>query len=162
MLVGHPNHGRCKATGRAVAFVQNESINFMRSDKTSHQRDDVRFRVLRLLERRPNASQREIAEELGVSLGTINFCMKALIQKGHLKVANFKASKNKLGYIYVLTPEGIAYRAQLTAGFIHRKMVEFEAIRAELEQLLGERSKRPCGPYAETGLRRHALRTNKD
>lgn len=110
----------------------------MVSDKIAQQREDVHFRVLRLLETRPDASQREIAEELGVSLGAINFCVKALIDKGHIKLANFKASKNKLGYVYALTPEGIANRAQLAAGFIRRKMAEFEAIQAELEQLQGE------------------------
>ena len=110
----------------------------MASNKIAQQREDVHFRVLRLLECRPDASQREIAEELGVSLGAINFCVKALIDKGHIKLANFKASKNKLGYVYVLTPEGIAHRAQLAAGFIKRKMAEFEAIQAELEQLRRE------------------------
>jgi len=110
----------------------------MVSDKITKQREDVHFRVLRLLESRPDASQREIAEELGVSLGAINFCVKALIGKGHIKLANFKASKNKLGYVYVLTPEGISHRTQLAAGFIERKMAEYEAIRAELEKLRGE------------------------
>lgn len=110
----------------------------MASDKIAQQREDVYFRVLRLLESRPDASQREIAEELGVSLGAINYCVKALINKGHIKLANFKASKNKLGYVYVLTPEGIAHRAQLAAGFIKRKIAEFEAITAEIEQLRAE------------------------
>lgn len=117
----------------------------MVSDKIAQQREDVHFRVLRLLESRPDASQREIAEELGVSLGAINFCVKALIYKGHIKLANFKASKNKLGYVYVLTPEGIAHRAQLAAGFIKRKMAEFEAIQAELDQLRGEFAEDPAG-----------------
>lgn len=110
----------------------------MVSEKIAKQREDVHFRVLRLLERQPDVSQREIAEELGVSLGSINFCVKALIDKGHIKLANFKASKNKLGYVYVLTPEGIAHRAQLAAGFIKRKIAEFEAIQAELDELRGE------------------------
>ena len=107
----------------------------MVSDKITQQREDVNFRVLRFLESRPDASQREIADELGVSLGAINFCIKALIEKGQVKLANFKASKNKLGYVYVLTPEGIAHRSYLAAGFIARKMNEYEAIRSELEQL---------------------------
>jgi EPS-associated MarR family transcriptional regulator len=115
----------------------------MASDKLTKQREDVHFRVLRLLESRPDASQREIAEELGVSLGAINFCVKALIDKGHIKLANFKASKNKLGYVYVLTPEGILHRTQLAAGFIERKMAEYEAIRAELEELHGEFAQQP-------------------
>jgi EPS-associated MarR family transcriptional regulator len=110
----------------------------MGSDKITRQREDMDFRLLRLLEIRPDASQREMAEELGVSLGAINFCVQALINKGHIKLANFKASKNKLGYVYVLTPEGVAKRASLAAGFIKRKVAEYEAIRADLEQLRGE------------------------
>lgn len=110
----------------------------MVSDKITRLREDVNFRVLRLLESHPDASQREIAEELGVSLGAINFCVKALVDKGHIKLANFKASKNKLGYVYILTPEGIAHRAHLAAGFIKRKMNEFEAIQTELAQLKAE------------------------
>ncbi len=94
--------------------------------------------MLRLIEKRPDASQREIAEELGVSLGAVNFCVKALLDKGHVKLANFKASKNKLGYVYVLTPEGIAHRASLAARFIERKMAEYDAIQAELEELKSE------------------------
>lgn len=116
----------------------------MASKKIAQQREDVHFRVLRLLESRPDASQREIAEELGVSLGAINFCVKALIDKGHIKLANFKASKNKLGYVYVMTPEGLAHRAQLAAGFIKRKIAEFEAIQAELEQLQAEFAEDPA------------------
>lgn len=71
-------------------------------------------------------------------MGRSIFCVKAPIHKGHIKLANFKASKDKLDYVFVLTPEGIAYRTQLAAGFIKRKMSEFEAIQAELEQLRGE------------------------
>lgn len=138
MLVDLSSHGRCRVTRRAVALVRAVSVDPMVSNKIAQQREDVHFRVLRLLESRPDASQREIAEELGVSLGSINFCVKALIDKGHIKLANFKASKNKLGYVYVLTPEGIAHRSRLAAGFIKRKMAEFEAIQAELEQLRGE------------------------
>lgn len=138
MLVDRSNYGRCRVTRRAVAFVRALSVDHMVSDKIAQQREDVHFRVLRLLEVRPDASQREIAEQLGVSLGAINFCIKALVDKGHLKLANFKASKNKLGYVYILTPEGIAHRAHLAAGFIKRKMSEFEAIQAELAQLRAE------------------------
>ncbi len=117
----------------------------MASDKIVQRREGLHFRVLRLLECRPDASQRELAEELGVSLGAINFCVKALIGKGHIKLANFKASKNRLGYVYVLTPEGITHRAQLATRFIKRKRAEFEAIQAELEQLHDEFAQDPSG-----------------
>ena len=109
----------------------------MVNDKDAR-REDFHFRVLRLLEMRPDASQREIAKELSISLGAINFCVTALIDKGYIKILNFRASKNKLGYVYVLTPEGVSHRAQLAAGFIRRKMGEFEAIQDELKQLQGE------------------------
>lgn len=145
MLAGRGSHGWCKVTCRAVALVSAVSIDLMVSNKIVQQREDVHFRVLRLLESRPDASQREIAEELSVSVGVVNFCVKALIEKGHIKLANFKASKNKLGYVYVLTPVGIAHRAQLATGFIKRKMAEFDVIRAELEQLCGEFPQDPGG-----------------
>ncbi len=109
----------------------------MPSQKIADQREDVHFRILHLLEEHPQASQREIAEALGVSLGAVNFCLKALVDKGHLKIANFRASRNKLGYAYVLTPEGIASRAALAVRFIQRKLAEYEAIKAEIELLRG-------------------------
>lgn len=118
--------------------------NIFASNKTAHKREDAYFRVLRYLESRPDASQREIAEALELSLGAINFCVKALLGKGHIKLANFRASKNKLGYVYVLTPEGITHRAELAAGFMKRKMAEFEAIQAELAQLSSEFAEDPA------------------
>lgn len=110
----------------------------MAGNKISQQREDLYFKVLRLLESRPDLSQREIAGEVGASLGAVNFCVKSLIVKGHIKIANFKASKNKLGYVYVLTPSGIANRARLAAYFIDRKVAEHEAICKELEKLRTE------------------------
>lgn len=109
----------------------------MTSQKIANQREEVHFRILHLLEEKPSASQRDIAKALGVSLGAVNYCLRGLIDKGHLKVANFRASRNKLGYAYVLTPEGVAKRATLAARFIKRKLAEYEAIREELK-LLGE------------------------
>ena len=144
MLIDRNRWGRCSFTRGAVAVVGAVSVGYMASDRIAQQREDVHFKVLRLLESRPDASQREIAEELGVSLGAINFCINALIDKGHIKLANFRGSKNKLGYVYVLTPEGVAHRAQLAAGFIRRKMVEFEAIQAELDQLHCEFAQQPA------------------
>jgi EPS-associated MarR family transcriptional regulator len=110
----------------------------MASDKVDLQREDVHFRVLRLLDSRPDASQREISDELGVSLGAVNYCLKALIEKGHVKLANFRASRNKLGYVYVLTPDGIAHRAELAMRFVDRKRCEYEALRRELDALAVE------------------------
>ena len=95
--------------------------------------EDTRFRVLRLIEENPHASQREIASALGLSLGGMNYCLKALIGKGLLKIENFRKSGNKLGYLYLLTPEGIAEKSHLTEAFLRRKMAEYEALRKEIE-----------------------------
>ena len=97
--------------------------------------DDVRFRVLRVLQDEPGLSQREISVTLGVSLGAVNYCLRALTKKGQIKVRNFRSSDNKLRYAYILTPGGIAEKARLTGGFLTRKIAEYEALRAEIEAL---------------------------
>lgn len=101
-------------------------------------RDEAHFRVLRLLSERPQASQREIAEELGISLGKVNYLLKALVAKGHVKVENFRASPHKLGYWHVLTPGGVSERAVLAGRFLQRKLAEYEALEAEIAQLQRE------------------------
>ena len=83
-------------------------------------------------------SQRELADALGVSVGAANYCLKALVAKGWVKLENFQKNPNKLGYLYLLTPIGIAARAHLTASFLRRKMAEHEALRAEIDQLQAE------------------------
>lgn len=83
-------------------------------------------------------SQRDISSELGVSLGSINYCLRALAEKGQVKVRNFRASDNKLRYAYVLTPRGLEERARLTARFLRRKMAEYDALKAEIESLQKE------------------------
>ena len=87
--------------------------------------EDTRYRVLRLLEDKPDITQREIAETLGVSLGGVNYCLRALVDKGLVKIHNFQNSKNKLGYVYLLTPHGIAEKTSLTTRFLKRKMQEY-------------------------------------
>lgn len=94
--------------------------------------------MLHLLKEHPEYSQRQIAATLGLSLGGVNYCLNALIRKGFIKVANFHASKHKLRYAYVLTPRGIAEKAELTGFFLQRKMKEFEALKAEIEALKHE------------------------
>lgn len=96
---------------------------------------DVRFRLLRLLEAHPELSQRQIASELGVSLGATNYCLKALIEKGLLKVKNFTASGNKRAYAYILTGKGLSEKTSLAAGFLMRKRAEYDALKAEIERL---------------------------
>jgi EPS-associated MarR family transcriptional regulator len=97
--------------------------------------ESLDFELLYLLEREPGLSQREIAKRLGISVGRANYCLKALLDKGALKLANFKASSNKLGYVYVLTPSGIAARAALTARFLQRKLADYERLRQQIETL---------------------------
>ena len=96
---------------------------------------DVHFRVLHLLEKEPNLTQRELAERLGISLGGVNYCLKALIDIGHIKAGNFKKNPDKLVYLYLLTPKGIAEKAHLTAGFLKRKMAEYQALKQEIESI---------------------------
>lgn len=96
--------------------------------------------MLRLLEREPDISQRELADRLGLSLGGLNYCLKALMDKGLVKLENFSNSRHKLGYVYILTPMGLAAKAALTARFLKRKMAEYEALRAEIESLTAEAS----------------------
>ena len=91
--------------------------------------------VMRLLETNPEMTQRELAEALGVSLGGINYCLKALVDKGWVKLENFQNNPNKLGYLYLLTPMGMAAKTTLTARFLRRKLAEYETLKAEIEQL---------------------------
>ena len=96
---------------------------------------DVHFRVLHLLEEEPKLTQRELAEKLGISLGGVNYCLKALVVIGHIKAGNFSKNPDKSVYLYLLTPQGIAEKAKLTAGFLKRKMVEYRALKKEIESV---------------------------
>lgn len=98
----------------------------------------TRYRLLKLLEANPALSQREIARELGVSLGKVNYCLKALMDKGLVKVGNFRNSRNKLAYLYVLTPQGIREKARLTVEYLRLKLCEVEQLQAEIEALRQE------------------------
>jgi len=100
--------------------------------------DSSILRVLRLLDASPRLTQREMARELGVSLGKANYCLRALLAKGFVKVQNFRKSTNKRGYVYLLTPEGVAAKADLTRHFLARKREEYDALRLEVEGLQRE------------------------
>ncbi len=100
--------------------------------------DDAHYRLLKVLEERPDASQRELAQTLGISLGRINYCVKALLDQGWIKVTNFKNSKNKLAYAYLLTPSGIDAKTRITARFLKRKIAEYEALKQEIDRLQAE------------------------
>ena len=99
---------------------------------------EAHFRVLRLLEGNPQMNQRDLAAAAGVSLGKTNYCINALLDKGLIKMQNLKSNKRKLAYAYLLTPAGIAGKAALTQRFLARKMEEYDALRAEIEQLKQE------------------------
>ena len=94
--------------------------------------------MLRRLYETPDVSQRTLAKELGISLGSINFCFQALVDKGWVKIQNFSQSKHKMGYVYLLTPAGIAEKSALTARFLKRKLGEYETLRTEIKQLKAE------------------------
>ena len=100
--------------------------------------EDTYFRVMRILQDNPDLTQRELAEKLGISVGGLNYCLKALMEKGLVKMKNFANSKNKFGYVYVLTPTGMAEKAAITQRFLQRKMDEYEALKAEIEALRSE------------------------
>ena len=100
--------------------------------------EDARFRILSLLEEDPEMSQRALARAAGVSVGGVNYVLRALVEKGLVKLANFSASPDKRRYAYVLTSKGIAEKSALTRAFLRRKLAEYEALRAEIEDLEAE------------------------
>ena len=97
-------------------------------------KDKDHFDVLRKIKNRPNTSQREMAKDLGFSLGKLNYCIKALQKKGLIKINNFKKNPKKINYIYVLTPKGIAEKAKLTINFMKRTMKQYDELKRELEE----------------------------
>ena len=105
--------------------------------------DETRYRILKLLEGDPHASQRRIADGLGISLGRVNFCLQALIKKGLIKANNFRNSANKRAYLYLLTPQGIEEKARVTARFLRIKLDEYEILKREVEELQREAVERP-------------------
>ncbi len=100
--------------------------------------DEARYKILKTLEANPDISQRQLAGELGISLGKVNFCIKALIEKGMIKARNFTKSDHKTHYLYVLTPTGIESKAALTKRFLASKIAEYNALSMEIEELQKE------------------------
>jgi EPS-associated MarR family transcriptional regulator len=108
------------------------------STRQAKLQEDTYFRVMHILQENPDLTQRELAERLGISVGGLNYCLKALMGKGLVKMKNFANSKNKFGYVYVLTPTGMAEKATITHRFLQRKFEEYAALRAEIEALKTE------------------------
>jgi EPS-associated MarR family transcriptional regulator len=105
------------------------------TSKRNHVQEDAYFRVLRLLQDRPEMSQRELADAVAISVGGVHYLLNALVEKGLVKLGNFSAAEDKRRYAYVLTPEGIREKLALTQRFLARKMEEYEALKAEIEEL---------------------------
>ena len=95
--------------------------------------DQDHFNVLRKIQKNPKSTQRELAEELGFSLGKLNYCLKALKNKGLIKINNFKKNPNKLNYAYILTPKGISEKTKLAVNFMKRKMKEYDELKKEID-----------------------------
>lgn len=108
------------------------------SSRRTDLQEDVRFQLLRRLEANPGITQRELAEEVGVSLGAVNYCLKAFVERGLVKVQNFRCNSNKFAYAYLLTPKGALEKATLTGRFLKRKMQEYDALTAEIEAIRQE------------------------
>ena len=100
--------------------------------------EETTYKLLKLVKDNPHMSQREIAAHMGVSLGKVNYCLKSLVKKGHLKVKNFYGNNNKKAYMYILTPRGIEEKARLTYTYLKIKMREYEEIKAEIKSLKRE------------------------
>ena len=96
---------------------------------------DIRLDLLRELESNPEYTQRELSQEMGVSLGKVNYCIRKLTEKGLIKITNFKQNQNKIGYVYLLTPKGIDEKARLTISFLKRKITEYEILKKEINEL---------------------------
>lgn len=117
------------------------------SSTHAQQQEDLHFRVLKLLHDKPDTSQRDLAAQLGVSHGKMNYCLNALMDKGLVKLANFQASQHKFKYMYLLTPAGLAEKAALTGRFLQRKMAEYEALKAEIAALTQEADAQAIAPH---------------
>lgn len=122
-----------------IHFARGKFVGLMISRQAKLQ-EDTYFRVMRILEDNPDLTQRELAEKLGISVGGLNYCLKALMEKGLVKMKNFASSKNKFGYVYVLTPTGIAEKAAITHRFLQRKLEEYDALKSEIDALKAEAS----------------------
>jgi EPS-associated MarR family transcriptional regulator len=100
--------------------------------------EEFHYKLLKVLQDNPDLSQRELAREVGLSLGKTNYCLRALIEKGFIKASNFRNSQNKVAYAYLLTPRGIEEKIKVTADFLKRKVVEYRELEKEIEQLRSE------------------------
>ena len=120
--------------------------------------DERLYKLMRVLDANPELSQREIARQLGISLGKVNYCLRALIDKGWVKARNFTNSNNKAAYVYLLTPRGIEQKTNLTMQFLRQKVQEYKALRVEIKQMQRE----AAGPARPRPVNRGLLASRKE
>lgn len=99
---------------------------------------EIHYHLLKILENNPNLTQRQMAEEMGLSLGKFNYCLRELVKKGIVKIERFKSSDNKAAYMYILTPHGMEQKTKITASFLKRKMIEYELLKQQIFELSQE------------------------
>ncbi len=114
--------------------------------------DEYRYKILKILATNPEISQRDLARKLGVSLGRVNFCLKALIEKGLLKASNFRNNQNKMAYMYLLTPQGLEEKTVITARFLKLKLQEHAKLQAEIEELRNDANQSLNNSFHQTEL----------
>ena len=126
--------------------------------RQSKLQEDTYFRVLKIINERPDITQRELASQLDLSLGCINYCLTALVEKGFVKARNFRENSSKLKYIYLLTPSGIKEKTELTYRFLQRKMQEYEDLKFEIEGLKQEVCANKEGDFDDVRIQKHRSR----
>ncbi len=114
--------------------------------------DEYRYKILKILATNPEINQRDLAKKLDISLGRVNFCLKALIQKGLLKASNFRNNQNKMAYMYLLTPQGLEEKTVITARFLKLKLQEHAKLQAEIEELRIDSNQSLNNPFHQTEL----------
>jgi EPS-associated MarR family transcriptional regulator len=122
----------------SVVSIQSHQDSHSMTSRGAKLHEDTNFRLMRILEANPDLSQREMGKALGISFGGIHYCLNALVAKGLVKIENFSQNQNKFGYVYLLTPSGIAEKAAMTSSFLKRKMEEYEALKIEIAMLKAE------------------------
>ena len=118
------------------------------SNRRQTANDETLFWTLKLLQEKPGVTQRNLAKEVGINVSSINFCLKALVDKGWIKLGNFSKNPDKLSYVYLLTPKGVAEKAALTRRFLQHKMAEYDKLRREIELFQLEAGPNPATPHA--------------
>ena len=119
-------------------FLSHSHYDYPAFKRFKSMSEEISYRIIKILEENPEISQRELAQEMGVSLGKANYCLKGLIEKGIVKANNFKNSNNKLAYAYLLTPKGIEEKSRITARYLKRRLKEYEELKKEIETLKEE------------------------